>query len=92
MIQEAGTNARAIESKVDELVCLPGLKLSSDELAAMSEAGDNKGWMELKGANRAHTGNPEADRWSLTPDLEAVGSRWGINPDQDLSCTQASTT
>ncbi len=43
--------------------------------------------MELKGASRAHTGNPEADRWGLTADLEAVGKRWGIDPDKDLVCT-----
>jgi hypothetical protein len=43
--------------------------------------------MELKGANRAHPGEPQADRWGLSPDLEAVGTRWGIDPDRDLVCT-----
>jgi hypothetical protein len=43
--------------------------------------------MNLKGANRTHTGLPEADHWSLTSDLEAVGKRWSIDPDRDLACT-----
>jgi hypothetical protein len=45
--------------------------------------------MTLKGASRSHTGTAEADRWGISPDLEAVGKRWSINPDQDLACTHA---
>jgi hypothetical protein len=26
----------------------------------------------------------------LNPDLEAVGKRWGIDPDKDLVCTHTS--
>jgi len=48
--------------------------------------------MELKGANRAHPGEPQADCWGLTPDLEAVGTRWGIDPDRDLVCTHVQAT
>ena len=48
--------------------------------------------MTLKGASRSHTGSPEPDRWGLTADLEAIGRRWGINPDQDLACTHQEAT
>lgn len=85
LIQEE--EGKAIEAKVDELARLPGLKLTPDEQAAISEIGNNQGCMELKGANRAHTGNPEADRWSISPDHEAAARRWSIDPDKDLACT-----
>ena len=45
--------------------------------------------MALKGANRAHTTMPEADHWGLSPDLEGVAKRWGIDPDRDLAFTHA---
>lgn len=89
LIQETGEGAKSIEAKVDELASLPEVKLSADEIAALAEIGNNKGCMELKGASRAHTTSAEADRWSLSPDLEAVGRRWGIDPDKDLICTHA---
>jgi aryl-alcohol dehydrogenase-like predicted oxidoreductase len=87
LIQETGENTKTIETKVDELASIPDVKLSADDLAFIAEVGNNKGCMQLKGANRSHTGEPEPDRWGLTSDLEAVGKRWGINPDQDLVCT-----
>ncbi|MBI3415253.1 MAG: aldo/keto reductase [Verrucomicrobia bacterium] len=87
LIQEADSNSKPIEAKVDELAALPDVKLSADERAAILEVGNNQGCMALKGANRSHTTEPEADHWGLTPDLEAVGRRWGIDPDHDLVCT-----
>ncbi|PYJ06589.1 MAG: hypothetical protein DME25_06285 [Verrucomicrobia bacterium] len=87
MIQEAGPKSKPIEVKVDELASLPDTKLSTDDCQWIAQAGDNKGCMSLKGANRSHTSEPEADHWSLTPDLEAVGQRWGIDPARDLVCT-----
>ena len=53
----------------------------------IAEIGDNQGCMELKGSNRAHTGEPLPDRWSLTRDHEALAARWSIDPDADLACT-----
>ena len=91
LIQEAGANSKSIESKVDELASLPELKLTDEERDLMVRTGDNRGCMELKGSSRAHTGNPEADRWGLSADLEAVGKRWGIDPDKDLVCTHTKT-
>jgi len=87
LIQESGEQTKAIETKVDELASLPDLKLTTEECELMANIGDNKGCMTLKGANRGHTTEPEADRWGLTPELEAVGRRWNINPDDDLACT-----
>ncbi len=87
LIQEADPKSKSIETKVDDLAATPEVKLTAEELAFIATTGNNKGCMNLKGANRSHTGEPEADRWGLTPDLEAVGKRWGINPDQDLICT-----
>ncbi len=89
LIQEAGPNNKPIEAKVDELAALPEIKLTEQECAFIAEVGNNRGCMELKGANRAHTGEPLADRWGLSPELEAVGMRWGIDPDRDLVCTHA---
>jgi hypothetical protein len=43
--------------------------------------------MDLKGANRAHTGEPQPDRWGLTHDHELAADHWGIDPDADLACT-----
>ena len=87
LIQEADPAGKPIESKVDELAALPEQKLSAEDCQFILEAGNNQGCMALKGANRSHTGEPEADHWGLTPDLEAVGKRWGIDPDRDLVCT-----
>ena len=92
IIQEADPNSKPIEAKVEELATLPDLKLSEDECQHLAEIGNNKGCMALKGANRSHTAEPEADHWGLNPDLEAVGKRWGIDPDKDLICTHTATS
>jgi hypothetical protein len=63
--------------------------LTRDECEFIARTGDNRGCMQLKGANRSHTTTPEADRWGLTADLEAVGRRWGIDPDSDLAFNHA---
>jgi hypothetical protein len=89
LIQEADPKSKPIEAKVDELASLPDLKLSPEEVQSLAEIGDNKGCMALKGANRSHTGEPEADHWGLSPELEAVGRRWSIDPDRDLVCTHS---
>jgi aryl-alcohol dehydrogenase-like predicted oxidoreductase len=87
LIQESGENAKPIETKVDELASLPDFKLSAEECEFIKEIGNNKGCMDLKGANRAHAGEPQPDRWGLTRDHELVANRWGIDPDADLTCT-----
>jgi aryl-alcohol dehydrogenase-like predicted oxidoreductase len=85
LIQE--TSGKPIETKVDELASLPEIKLPADECGFISEIGNNKGCMELKGANPGHTSEPLADKWSLTNDLNLVANRWGIDPKADLVCT-----
>jgi aryl-alcohol dehydrogenase-like predicted oxidoreductase len=87
LIQEVGGDAKPIESKVDELAALLELKLNEDERAFMAEIGENQGCMELKGANRAHTGSAQPDRWEITKDHELIAKQWGVNPDRDLACT-----
>lgn len=86
MIQEAGPNAKAIEEKISELGALPELVLSRDDLELLRRIGDNTGCMELKGGNPAHTGETLADRWSVTPELAQVASRWQIDPAAQLVC------
>ena len=89
LIQEIDTDSKPIEQKIDELASLPDVKLTPEESALIAEVGDNKGCMDLKGGNPAHSGEPLPDRWSLTPDLEATGKRWGIDPNRDLTNTHA---
>jgi aryl-alcohol dehydrogenase-like predicted oxidoreductase len=85
-MQEPGPESKPIEAKLDEMAALPDAGLSDDECRAILQIGDNKGCMALKGANRSHAGAPQADVWGLTPELEEVARRWGIDPDRDLVC------
>ncbi|MGN6814894.1 MAG: aldo/keto reductase [Solirubrobacterales bacterium] len=88
LIQEIGPQARPIEDKRAELGALPAdLRLSPEDVAEMRKIGDNTGCMALKGANPEHEGEERPDRWPLTDDLAAVGTRWGIDPDRDLAAT-----
>ncbi len=86
LIQEVGPEARPIEDKRTELAALPAeQRLSGSDVAAIRAIGDNTGSMVLKGANPAHEGEDLPDRWGLSEELVAAGSRWGIDPDQDLT-------
>jgi aryl-alcohol dehydrogenase-like predicted oxidoreductase len=87
LIQESDPNSKPIERKIDELASLPDIMLSAEDCKLIAQIGDNKGCMELKGANRAHNGEPLPDRWGLTADHERVAKRWGLDPDADLACT-----
>ena len=87
LIQESGPDAKPIEKKVEELAGLPELKLSAEESRQMVEIGNNKGCMSLKGGNPEHEGEALPDRWSITPELENSGKRWGVTPERDLVCT-----
>ena len=87
LIQEIAPAEKCIETKVDELAALPDVTLSPEDVERIAHIGNNKGCMALKGANRGHTTPPEADKWNLPPDLEAVGQRWSIDPDRDLAYT-----
>jgi aryl-alcohol dehydrogenase-like predicted oxidoreductase len=88
LIEETG-GAKPIESKLDELASLPDVSLTEEDYELIGRVGDNRGCMALKGASRGHTTAPEADRWGMTTDLEGVGKRWGIDPDQDLAFAHA---
>jgi aryl-alcohol dehydrogenase-like predicted oxidoreductase len=85
LIQEIGEEACPIEAKRLELGTLPlEQRLSDDDVATIRAIGDNTGCMTLKGANPAHEGDEQPDRWPLNDDLAAVGTRWGIDPARDL--------
>jgi aryl-alcohol dehydrogenase-like predicted oxidoreductase len=86
LIQEEGDGARPVEAKRAELAALPdGDVLTPDEIAAIRSIGDNTGSMALKGAAPDHEGAPQPDRWPLTPELDALAGRWGIDPRRDLA-------
>ncbi len=84
LIEELGEGVKPIERKVDELAAVPPIRFSADELASIARIGDNTGCMQLKGANPAHRGSPDPDRWELNRDLQNVAQRWGIDPQKDL--------
>ncbi|HET7590599.1 MAG TPA: aldo/keto reductase [Solirubrobacterales bacterium] len=87
LIQEIGAEARSIEDKRAELAALPEQRLGDEEIAEIGAIGDNTGCMNLKGASLEHEGEERPDRWPLTDDLAAVGTRWGIDPERDLAAT-----
>jgi aryl-alcohol dehydrogenase-like predicted oxidoreductase len=84
LIQETGPDARPIEDKRAELASLPDQRLTDEEVAEIRTIGDNANCMALKGASAEHEGEERPDRWPLTDDLAAVGTRWGIDPQRDL--------
>jgi aryl-alcohol dehydrogenase-like predicted oxidoreductase len=85
LIQEAGPDARPVETKRAQLAALPPVSpLSAGEVAEIRAIGDNTGSMALKGAAPDHEGEPRPDRWPLTPELEELAARWGIEPARDL--------
>jgi aryl-alcohol dehydrogenase-like predicted oxidoreductase len=85
LIQEVGPEARPIEEKRAELAALPAEQcLSESDVAEIRALGDNTGSMVLKGASPVFEGEEQPDRWGLSDDLVAVGSRWGIDPERDL--------
>ena len=86
MIQEVDSS-KSIEEKVEELATLPEVKLTATESEEIRKIGDNTGCMSLKGANPEFVGEPQPDRWAITPDLKGVGARWSIVPEKDLVCT-----
>lgn len=92
LIQEIGDGARPIEDKRVELLATPSdVVLDDAEMEQIRVIGDNTGSMSLKGADPSHEGEPRPDRWPLTPDLDAVARRWGIEPARDLRHLTATT-
>jgi aryl-alcohol dehydrogenase-like predicted oxidoreductase len=88
LIQEPGEGARSIEDKRAELAAVPAeVLLTPDEVAEIRAAGDNTGSMALKGAAPEHEGEPQPDRWAITPELSALAVRWGIDPQRTLAKT-----
>jgi aryl-alcohol dehydrogenase-like predicted oxidoreductase len=93
LIQESGSQARAIEDKRAELAAVSTLyeRLDDEELSAIREIGENAGSMALKGASVEHDGPSRPDRWGLDEDLTALAARWGIDPSRDLARSALAT-
>ncbi len=88
-IQEVGAGTKLIEAKIDEFAALPEVTLSPEECETIRGIGDNKGCMNLKGGHPEFTGEAQPDQWPLTPELAAVASRWGVDPQRDLTYAHA---
>jgi aryl-alcohol dehydrogenase-like predicted oxidoreductase len=85
LIQEAGDDARTVESKRAELAAVSAeIVLTADEIEQLAAIGDNTNSMALKGGSVEHDGDPLPDRWSIDDDLEQVAGRWSIDPARDL--------
>ena len=87
LAQELGERARPVEDKRAELEAMPARSpLSARELLEIRSVGENRGSVPLKGASRQYSGRERADAWPMSPELEQVAERWGIEPDRDLLC------
>ncbi len=90
LIEEAD-HAKPIERKRAELAALaPDPALTPAELDEIRAIGDNSGCMTLKGASPEHSAE-RADRWPLAGGQLELASRWGIDPERDLTCSAIST-
>jgi aryl-alcohol dehydrogenase-like predicted oxidoreductase len=85
LIQEAGADARPIESKRTELAALDDCQpLSAADVALIRGLGDNTGCMALKGATPDYDGAELPDRWPLDGEYLEIAARWQIEPEADL--------
>ena len=85
LIQEIGPGARPIEDMRQELAGLPAdNRLSPEEVAEIAAIGDNHGSMALKGASPVFEGEEKPDGWAMSPELQALAERHGIDPARDL--------
>ncbi|MCW0220827.1 MAG: aldo/keto reductase, partial [Prosthecobacter sp.] len=80
LIQEAGDDAKSIESKLEELAAMPEQNpLTPEDVEFIRQAGDNTGCMMLKGASQRHEGQEaRPDEWPMRPELLALSGRWNL--------------
>ena len=82
LIQESWDGAKPVEAQRDELAGTPAEVLLGDaEVAEIRAIGDNTRCMALKGGVPDHEGDARPDRWPLDAELEAIASRWAIDPE-----------
>jgi aryl-alcohol dehydrogenase-like predicted oxidoreductase len=81
----SGTGKRGGSGRDDGEETDGGSPLSAEEVRQIREIGDNRGSMDLKGANPAYEGPARPDRWELDSELAEVAGRWRIEPARDLS-------
>ena len=84
LIQERGAHRKCIEEKLGELAAASGeVRFTPAELKAIQTIGNNRRHgdfsQDYKGASPAYNGPELADRWPMTPELEAVARRWGVD-------------
>jgi hypothetical protein len=77
-IQEAGNEARTIESKIREFAALPDVRFTPDEVDEIRQIGDNTGCMKLKGASKRHQISERADEWPMRNDLLELAARYNL--------------
>jgi aryl-alcohol dehydrogenase-like predicted oxidoreductase len=77
-MQEVGETARPIEDKIRGFARVPDLRLTSDEVAAVRQIGDNTGCMTLKGASHRHLSSERPDEWPMRQDLLDLSARYGL--------------
>jgi aryl-alcohol dehydrogenase-like predicted oxidoreductase len=82
LIQESWDGAKAVEDQRAELATTPAdVVLTDAEVDEIRAIGDNTQCMSLKGGVPDHEGDAKPDRWGLDADLEAIGARWDIQPE-----------
>ncbi|MBI5368573.1 MAG: chlorite dismutase family protein [Planctomycetes bacterium] len=87
LMQELDGAGKPIDAQLEDLAALPAeARLTREEVAEIARLGDNQGSMPLKGGSRQYQGEPQADQWPITPELEEVARRWSLEPDRDLYC------
>ena len=83
---EEPARAKSIEAKRNELAGVPErVVLTDEDVAEIRRIGDNTGSMALKGASPEFEGEPRADAWPLSDELDAVARRWRIDPARQLT-------
>lgn len=82
IIQEK--EGRPILKKIQELAKLQTVSLTKEEQETLAKIGNNKGCMDLRGANPQYQGDPIADRWQIDLELERLAQQWGIDPVEEL--------
>jgi aryl-alcohol dehydrogenase-like predicted oxidoreductase len=84
LIEELDSEKSA-EAKRAELAAVTGENpLTSEDVAALREIGDNRNCMKLKGGSPDNPGEAVADSWPLDDELRELAARWEIEPEREL--------
>jgi len=78
-IREKGGSNEAMFDKIQQLVDLPKITLSKEEIEAINVIGENAGCMHLKGASSRHSESLRPDEWPLRPELASIAEEISWN-------------